>query len=84
MCSVEQDDSRTEHEEKRETHQPREPGQEPLVPGCEVNLGAAKRKNHHQRCQKNDPPSELPDRVTQTLGDHVHRSEEHTSELQSR
>src|SRR6184192_1617433 len=39
-----------------------------------MNLGAAQGKYQHQHCQYDDPSSDLPDWVAQTLQDHVHRS----------
>src|SRR6266581_6383017 len=38
-----------------------------------MNLGASQGKNEYQHCQYDDPPSNLPDWVAQTLNDYVHR-----------
>src|SRR5438093_546165 len=39
-----------------------------------MNLGAAQGKYQHQHYEEDDSPSNPPDRVAQTLQDHVHRS----------
>jgi hypothetical protein len=67
-----QHNSCAQYQEERKAYQPYHPWQEPLLPRGEAYIWTAQHKNQHQRDERDASTTDLPDRVTQALNDHLH------------